>query len=95
MFVPWLPLVGFILFQRPHPLFAGVSAVYPGRLIAQGSGRDCVANPLSLAFHCHFTANRVAPHTPVRADRCANDPIALAGSALTRGARARVPVLGC
>ena len=31
MFVPWLPLVGFILFQRPHPLFAGV---YPGRLIA-------------------------------------------------------------
>ena len=34
MFVPWLPLVGLILFQRPHPLFAGVSAVYPGRLIA-------------------------------------------------------------
>ena len=34
MFVPWLPLVGFILFQRPHPLFTGVPAVYPGRLIA-------------------------------------------------------------
>ena len=32
MFVPWLPLVGFILFQRPHPLFAGVSAVYPGAI---------------------------------------------------------------
>ena len=34
MFVPWLPLVGLILFQRPHPLFAGVSAVYPWRLLA-------------------------------------------------------------
>ena len=30
MLVRWLPLVGFVLFQRRHPLFGGVSAVYPG-----------------------------------------------------------------
>ena len=32
MFVPWLPLVGLVLFQRPHPLFAGVNSLGVGSM---------------------------------------------------------------
>ena len=35
-----------------------------------------------------------SPQYVLSVDWCANDPIALAGSALPRDARARVPVLG-
>ena len=65
-----------------------------------GGGRNSTAgtagvlNALSTAPRASNTQRGGGKGAPVHVDRCANDPIALAGSALPRGARARVPVLG-